>query len=130
MEEQLVTDLRADAGIIAAAGTFSGRASVDWVTRPDTAALPGIAMQRVATDRLYVHGGNDSLTMARVQFDCFGGTYADTTALYRALQTKMEAGGTGWRAFLVTQRDFAPEDLPGGERVFRKLADFNIWYED
>lgn len=130
MEEQLITDLRGDAGIIAVTGVFNSRPSIDWVTRPDTAALPGIAMQRVATDRLYIHGGEDTLTMARVQFDCFGATFASTATLYRALQAKMEAGGTGWRAFLVTQRDFAPEDTPGGERVFRKSADFNIWYEE
>lgn len=130
MEEQLIIDLRADAAIIAACGTFNSRPSIDWMTRPDTAALPGIVLQRVATDRLPVHGGVDALTMARVQIDCMGATYASTVALYRALQEKMELGGTGWRAFLVTQRDFAPEDLPGGERVFRKTSDFNIWYEE
>lgn len=130
MEEQLLADLRADAAIAAAAGTHNSRALVDWVTRPDRAVLPAIVLNRVSTERLYIHGGQDDLTSARVQCDCYGLTYAATATLYRALQDKMEAGGTGWRAFLITHRDFAPEDTPGGERVFRKSADFNVWYKE
>lgn len=130
MEEQLLADLRADAGVAAACATYNSRPAVDWITRPDLAGLPALVLQVVATDPLYTHGGQDPLTMTRVQFDCFAGTYAQAAALYRAALAKMNAGGTGWRAFLVTQRDFAPEENPGGERVFRKMADFNVWYEE
>jgi hypothetical protein len=70
------------------------------------------------------------LTGARVQVDVYAGTFGAATTLYRAIEDKMEAGGTGWRAFLLSRRDFAPEDLSGGERVFRANADFNIWYEE
>lgn len=130
MEEQLITDLRADAGIIAIAATYNNRPAVDWIGRPDMAGLPAIVLQRISTDRLYSHEGPVTLTGARVQVDCFATTYTAATALYRAVQNKFEAGGTGWRAFLLSRRDFAPEDAPGGERIFRAQGDFNIWYED
>lgn len=130
MEERLIADLRGDAAIIAAAASYNSRPVIDWATRPDLAAMPGAVLSRITIDRLYSQEGPVSLTGARIQVDVYGKTYTSVTALYRAIQDKMEAGGTGWRAFLLSRRDFAPEDAPGGERIFRANGDFNIWYEE
>lgn len=130
MEEQLIADLRANAGIAAKVASFNNRPAIDWVVRPDLAGLPAITLERVSTDRLYSHSGPVSLTGARVQADCWAGTYGAARELFRALLTKMEAGGIGWSAFLLTERDLGAENLDGGQRVFRVSGDFNIWYED
>lgn len=131
MEESLVADLRGNAGVTALVSTHNGRALVDWAVRPDKSGLPAVTMQRVSTDKIYSHSGPVSLTGARVQFDCWAGTYGAARSLWRALQTAIEAGGADWRGgFLATARDFAPENLDGGQRVFRVSGDFNIWYQE
>lgn len=130
MEEQLIADLRGTTALAAKVAVFNGRPAIDWVSRPDLAGLPAITLQRISTDRLYSHSGPVSLTGARVQFDCWGATYGAARNAFRALQTKLEAGGTGWRAFLDTERDAGAEDLDGGQRVFRVSGDFNIWYKE
>lgn len=130
MEEQLITDLRGTTALAATLAVFNGRAAIDWVQRPDLAGLPAITLQRISTDRIYSHEGPVDLTGARVQFDCWGATYGAARTAFRALLTKMETGGTGWKAFLDTERDAGAEDLDGGQRVFRVSADFNIWYKD
>lgn len=130
MEEQLIADLRGTTALAAKVAVFNGRPAIDWVRRPDLAGLPAITLQRVSTDRLYTQDGPVELTGARVQFDCWAGTYGEARNAFRALLDKMESGGTGWKAFLDTERDADAEDLDGGQRVFRVSADFNIWYKD
>lgn len=130
MEESLVADLRASAGIAAIVASHNGRKLVDWTIRPDKAGLPAVTMHRVSTDKLYAQGGPVGLTGARVQFDCWATSYGVSRTLFRALQGAVETGGSGWRGFLATARDFAPENLDGGQRVFRSSGDFNIWYQE
>lgn len=130
MEENLLSNLRADSGIILRTGTHNSRPVVDWGQRPDEAPLPALVLTRISTDRLYTHGGAATLTAARVQCDCYGTTYQAVALLERALLAKMESGGTGWEAFLLSHRDFDPVIAQGGERIFRKMSDFNVWYKD
>ncbi len=130
MEESLITDLRATTALTVLLGVHNGRALIDWAVRPDKSGLPAVTMQRITTDKIYSHSGPVSLTGARVQFDCWATSYGVSRLIFRQLDSAIYAGGTGWRGFLESSRDFAPENLDGGQRVFRASGDFNIWFKE
>lgn len=131
LEEMLIADLRANAGVIAAVSTNNSRPSVDWITRPDKGSLPGVTLQNVALDREYSQDGPVSLVGQRVQVDAWGGSAYAALQAFRAVKTALDAGSPGrWRAFQLTMDDGQADDLPGGERVFNTRGDFMIWHTE
>jgi hypothetical protein len=131
LEEMLIADLRANAGVMAAVSTHNGRPSVDWITRPDAGALPGVTLQGAGLDREYAQDGPVGLTGKRIQVDAWGASAFAALQTFRAVKAAMDAGSPDrWRAFQLTEDDGQAEDLPGGVRVFNVRGDFMVWTEE
>lgn len=123
-------DLRAR--LLAATGvTAFVQTRVAWVDRPG-AVLPSITLTLVSPGRDYTHGGGDALEQPRVQVDCWGRSALESMnlakAVLRALEMPATAGTTAFGlAMLDGSRDFDPEELPGGTKVYRRTLDLLIW---
>lgn len=108
--------------------------NVSWVERPAGKSLPWITLQGVSSGREYTHAGVDALATPRVQADVWGRSHLEVTtlgdALIATLEPAADVGGTRFgRAFVDGDRDFEPEIIGGGTKVFRRSIDFFIWHE-
>ena len=133
MRAQLVARLRAEAGVIAAAGIVSARPAIDWIERQSDsdAAFPAATLQIISPGREYDHDGPTGLGMPRVRIECFGKSQSDAVVLADAIRDAIEPSATVsgirfHRAKLLFERDFNPEDLGGGLKIFRNLRDYQI----
>lgn len=127
MEEALRTRLQANAALAALVAT-----RVDWIERPQGAALPSVTLQLVSTGREYTYAGASGTSNPRVQADCWGRTYGEAKAVARALIAAAEERGVhgGIRfgsSFIDGERDMPPEELPGGVKVYRVSIDIIVW---
>lgn len=134
MEKDLRARLLAAAGVAALVQT-----RVAWVDRPSAqpnqppaAGLPSIRLQNISPGRDYTHGGGDALEQPRVQIDCFGKSALESATLAKAVIAAIEppaaVGTTRFGlAMLDASRDFDPEELPGGTKVYRRSLDFIIF---
>ncbi len=131
MEEALIARLRAAAAVIDAAGTYDGRATIDWAERRsnDDSAFPASVMAVVSPGREYDLDGPSGLNRPRVRFRNYGLTYRSAKLLARAIRDELErpaaVGGVRFhRGRLNLEIDYDPEDLPGGPKVFLTHLDF------
>jgi hypothetical protein len=127
MEEALHTRLLASAGLTALVGS-----RVVWIERPQGSALPAVTLQLISPGREYTYGGASGTSNPRVQADCWGRTYSEAKLVSRALIDTVEQRSTvgGVRfgpSFIDATRDMAPEELPGGVKVYRVSIDIIVW---
>lgn len=129
MEEALIARLLANPAIAAAVG------KIVWTARPDGSTLTAtkgvITLQQVGPGRNYTHGGADDLTDPLIQFDFWGLSQLQVVKIERLVTAEMETPGTfeGYSfpmAFLESQQDFDPEDIDGGQTVFRRISDWRV----
>lgn len=126
MEEALRAKLLANPAIAALAK------AVAWIDRPDASLLPAITLQQVGPGRSYTHSGANDLTDPLVQFDLWGTSQWQVVQLERLVTAEMETPGTisgveFGTAFLEAQNDFDPEDIDGGDKVYRRVADWRVF---
>lgn len=129
MEADLTTWLLADTALTALVGT-----RINWGARVQLEALPAIRCLLVSPGVTYTHGGPTGLTSPRVQMDCFGATPESVTELRNALADRMHEIRSGLSgglkgAFIAADRHSEPEDLGGGNMVFRRIVDFFVWHQ-
>lgn len=125
MEEALRAKLLANAAIAAMVKV------VAWIDRPDASLLPAITLQQVGAGRTYTHDGANDLTDPLIQFDMWGASQWQVVQLERLVTAEMETASTisGVAfdvAFLEAQNDFDPEDIDGGDKVYRRVADWRV----
>ncbi|MBB4857197.1 hypothetical protein HNO88_000504 [Novosphingobium chloroacetimidivorans] len=137
MEAQLLARLRADPGVAAVAGTIAtgtaGRPAIDWIERKSDAksGFPAGTLQSVSSGRLYDQDGPSGLQQKRIRFESYGLSYEQARKLadaaIKALEPAQDVDGIRFhRSKVAFDRDFPPEDLGGGLKVFRTLIDFMI----
>ncbi len=133
MEEALLKRLRGAEAIQSVAGTHNGRATIDFEERPanDMAAFPAAVLSIVVGGRLYDQDGVTRFRQSRVRFETFGLDYGQARLLLRAITSVVEQPAAiddvrFHQAKLVLERDGGVDDIPGGLRVSRIIADFNI----
>ena len=131
MKAALVTRLNGSALLAAVAG-----AAVAWDERPRAAALPAITLNLVSGGRAYTHDGHDGVDGPRVQCDVWDTNWERLQALKAALIEEMErqdfvdTGGVRfWPAFVELEQSGPPEDLEGGQKLFREIIDFGFHWE-
>jgi len=128
MKEQLRARLLADAEL---AGLVAAR--VSWGARPRMDALPSVCLHLISGVRNYHLGGSSELVQSRVQADCWAATYADATAVSRAVVADLsglrEPAMRVQGAFVVDERDLADEGSAADEILYRVSVDLMIWHE-
>ncbi|MGB6230837.1 MAG: hypothetical protein WBF53_12025 [Litorimonas sp.] len=131
MQADLIARLRADATLAGALARHDGRSSIDLVTRPDRAAMPGMTVTEVNTNIDYNQSGATSWRETLIQFDIYAATAGETIAASNALTALLHAeatvGATRFsRGYLDSARQMRAEDTDGGERVHRRSIDFRL----
>ena len=131
VESDLTAWLLADTALSALIG-----ARVTWGARVQLEALPAIRCLLVSPGVTYTHSGPTGLASPRVQIDCFGATPESVQAVRDALADRMHAARAGVSgvggikgAFIAADRHSEPEDLGGGNMVFRRIIDFFVWHQ-
>lgn len=130
MEEGLIAKLLADGGVAALVSTrvFPGR-------RPQASPLPAIVLHTISGEPIYTDQGEAGLASARVQFDCWGETYASAKGVARAVKSALsafvgQAGGVTFQNILVdAERDFSEGGSDAAEYLYRTNLDLIVWWE-
>lgn len=63
---------------------------------PQTATLPAVAYQRVATRRLTAHDGATAQAWATMQITCQGATYSSAKAVSNAIRARFDGVAGTW----------------------------------
>lgn len=106
---------------------------VDWLRRPQAAALPSITLQTITDARPRHLKGYQGARETRVQIDCWATSYAASVSAASAVVAIVEAPGVfgGVRfggAAIEGQRDFV-EDRDGETDLYRQSIDVTFWHE-
>lgn len=134
MQADLIARLRGDAALTALLGVKGSRSAVDWVARPDSTTLPSVTLTEVVSLPIYTAAGQAENIETTVQVDVWSGdVLAGISAMDRitAIMSVTESVGDTYfcRAFLSGgPRNMDPKDLPGGQRVYRRSADFQFYH--
>lgn len=130
MEEALRAYLLADGPVNTACG---GR--MYWSVRPQGSVYPSCVLTIISRLPERTYTAPAGLAQARVQVDCYGDTYAQAKALYRAVKAVLNnlsftnSGKRFW-GFAENERDLTDTGTTDAARVFRVSADFLLWHED
>jgi hypothetical protein len=100
LAEGLVNLLLLDSPTVAILGTPAQRQALDSQGRsttgvfaaqmPEGAVLPAVVFTDIHSDDMMTMDGPDPFTMARMQFSCYGASYADSKRLARAVRQLFE----------------------------------------
>lgn len=124
MEEALRALLRANAGVISAAG-----GKVEWSAQPQGAVAPYITLHRIGGNRSQHLQGPDGMIESRVQVDCWGPTYASAKTAARAAIAVLNGYRSGLirRVFVESERD--DHDLTPPDPLYRTSVDLLIAHQ-
>lgn len=130
MEEALRAYLLANGAVSTACG---GR--MFWSVRPQGSAYPSCVLTIISRLPERMFSGPAGLAQARVQVDCYGDTYAQAKALYRAVKAVLNNltftnTGTRFWGFAENERDLTDTGTTEAARIHRVSGDFLLWHED
>jgi len=133
MDAFVLKRLRADAGVIAAAGVFDGDLAIDHTERKSDAesAFPAAIQTVVAGNTKYNQDGAMGTRTWRLRWETFSvgsdeGAVELAHAIVAALQPEGEFEGARFgRGFLVLERSGGAEDVED-QRLFRRIIDMEI----
>lgn len=125
MEEAFRALLLASSGVTA---LVSGR--VNWGTHPQGQPLPGVVLNVISDTNGHLINAPETLTLARVQVDCWAPTYASAKALGRAARAALDGhrGGKFLGVFLAGARDGREGGTNEADRPFRVSLDFLVHF--
>lgn len=131
MEQALIDRLLADAGLSALVGT-----RIDWLKRPQGAALPAVTLQIASSPYEYTMKGRTKLVGRLVQMDAWAGGFPPVVALANALKAAL-VGPYDLPIHLLrleNERDgFEGRDDPdntGSTDFYRRSLDVRVWSDD
>jgi hypothetical protein len=129
MNEALIAYLLADAGVSSAVSS-----RVYWNTIPQGSKMPAIVMTMVFDGPVYESNGESGLVEGRVQFDCYGNTYASAKSASRAIRNAL----SGKRftqdtikfnsCFLNSETDNFDSLNDGADKRHRVVLDMTLWH--
>lgn len=131
MKEALRALLLSDPGVTALIDT-----RVSWGMLSRKSALPALVLTRISGGHDYVMQGTSPPFEARVQADCWGRTYADATALSRAVKAALSGysgseGNTVFQGVFLDAEHELPDDATEAVDVlYRVCLDFRIWHKE
>jgi len=103
---------------------------------PIRPVMPALVQHFVAASTVQTHSNRRSLIPRRVQLDVYGNNDKDVDATATKLLLALDGyhgpmGDTtiGW-ATMLTDMDFPPTEIKGGEVRFRRTLDFEVAYQE
>jgi hypothetical protein len=126
MHAGLISRLLADNGLTALVGT-----RVNWVTRPQAAALPAVTLQTISDGRPQHLKGDGGARDTRIQVDVWATKHSVALAIARVVIATLQppaivAGKKFGPARVEGQQDLG-EDV-NGTFVHRQSVDLIIWH--
>lgn len=123
MEEQIRALLLNDSGVSSLAGS-----RVNFGTHPQGQPFPAIVLNTISDADDYTLQGPSGITEARIQVDCYGGTYGAAKLLSRAVRSLLGGyqGGALQGVFLAGSRDSREGGSNEAERPYRVSMDFMV----
>lgn len=110
---------------------------ITWATRPQASLLPAIVLHKISGAPEYADEGEVGLLSARIQIDCWGGTYAEAKAVAREVMARLSGDGAAFNQDNIEFLSCFNEDEQdsfergtGGEDLYRVRQDFSIWYKE
>ena len=132
MEAALLKRTRANAGVIAVAGTFNGEPAIDFDERKSDAesAFPAAIQSLISPGKAYDQDGPDGTRQSIIRWECFGLNSDDAFHLAQAIVAANEPKGTVdavrfGNGFLKFERSFPPETV-GELKIYRRIVDMEI----
>ena len=106
---------------------------VSWVTRAQSASLPGLTLQKVTPDRAYTMTGAGDLRGETVQIDIWGRSFSEVVGIRDSVIVEMEKTATAdsiaFRPSFLTSERHSAEDVAGIGTVSRISLDFVVWWQ-
>lgn len=102
-------------------------------TRP---MLPALSLRFISATPEHTHSGPSSLLERRVQIDAYANNDKEADALATRLIHALDGyhGPMGSEdigyAFLATDLEAEPDELKGGQIIYRRIVDFHIAYQE
>ena len=130
MEKDLLALLLASASVGAIVGT-----RITPIAREQGGILPAVTLQRISGGPEYADDGEVGIQGARVQFDCWGDTYASVKDLAIAVTNELSAvqdvtqGATTFIYILLEEERDAGREAGSNadEYLYRVSLDFMVW---
>jgi hypothetical protein len=121
MEAAFRAALLASAGVTALAGS-----RVNWLSHPQSDALPAVVLTVVSDAEGYTLDGRNGLSQGRVQVDCYAMAYKAARDLAAAVRAALSGyrGGDFRLIEHVATRDFREGGTDEAERPYRVSMDF------
>lgn len=116
------------------ASKVANGSAVSLDERPASLGFPAVVLTLVSPGEEWTHDGPDGLNLARWQFDYFGLEVPALIALRDAVHAEMQQlrdvdGVRFHEGMLLSSFATDPETLDGGQRVYRRLQEFEFYWE-
>lgn len=127
MDQALVTYLRQTTAIAALVGE-----NINWGLRPQASALPALGLSVISRVPVDSDEGKSTLSMSRVQIDCWAATMTGAKALASAVKVALPgpnltlATSTFHGLWTENETDYPSEEDKGGTPIFRVSIDLLI----
>lgn len=132
MEEAFTNYLLVSSGLTDLVGP-----RITWATRPQASSLPALVLHKISGAPEYSDEGEAGLFSARIQIDCWGGTYAAAKGVAREVMARLSGDGAAFTQEGIEFQAVFNEDGQdsfergaGGEDLYRHRLDFIIWYKE
>lgn len=125
MEEIIRALLLADSGVSSHAGT-----RINFGVHPQGEPLPAVVLNTISDNEGYLIASPDGLNAARIQADCYAGTYGAAKLLSRAVSAALSGhSGNGIKGvFHAGSRDGREGGANEAERPYRVSLDYITTY--
>lgn len=125
MEEIIRATLLASSGVTALVGTC-----VNFGTHPQGQPMPAIVLNTISDIGGYLIAEPDGMSEARIQVDCYAGTYGVAKLLSRAVNAALSGySGNGIQGvFRAGSRDSREGGSNEADRPYRVSLDFTVTY--
>lgn len=125
MEEIIRAALLASSGVSSIVGT-----RVNFGTHPQGQPLPAIVLNTISDIGGYLIASPDGVSDARIQVDCYAGTYRAAKLLSRAVTALLSGySGNGIQGvFRAGSRDSREGGTNEADRPYRVSLDFTLTY--
>lgn len=125
MEADLYSAMANDATVGGLVGGTGSSARVYPMILPQGSVLPAVTYQVIDKPRIDTASlsGHNARVRARVQVDCWAGTYAQVKSLADATRNALLTA-SAFTALNLDDRDLYEDDT----HIYRVSADFSVWY--
>jgi hypothetical protein len=135
LETALYNYLTGDAGVAALVGDRVYPVRIPPGTNAQPTPLPAISFQRITASRTYTYDSfadTSAWVRARVQFSCWSHSAQEAIEVGEAVLLALSGynGDMSGKVIGQSSAELELDDYDAGGKLFRRVVDFFIYYED